>query len=538
MELASVPNRTITTEQAALAVEQLLQYALRKELLEGLDVIVARNALLAELSLTAPCSSPEARTSHLLCEQTSGSPELENEDKDTPFAILDLLLDYAFQEGILPHNTVTYRDLLDTKLMGLLIPRPSDAIRKFRAKEQETGIQTATDYWYKLAIDACYIRMDRIKKNKIWFSPTPYGKLEITINLSKPEKDPREIALMKNVVQTSYPKCLLCLDNVGYAGRLDHPARQNLRVVPLELSGSDWYLQYSPYVYYNEHSIVFSGKHEDMRITPGTFERLLDFLDAFPHYFVGSNADLPIVGGSILTHDHYQGGRHRFPLQESPIITEFTHPEFSEVHGGIVKWPLSVVRLASHNREQLYAAATAMLSSWRNYSDPSVGIHAFSGETPHNTITPIARRNDQGEYEFDLVLRNNRTDEQHPEGIYHPHRHLHHIKKENIGLIEVMGLAVLPSRLDTELQTIAAALSGEQQASDVQEALPHHTEWITELVENNGTHLPSEQAVQVVQQEVGNKFLEVLQYCGVYKQDTEGQQAFARYMSDCGYKLN
>jgi UDPglucose--hexose-1-phosphate uridylyltransferase len=520
MESTIASTKTITAEQAALAVEQLIQYALHTELLEELDVIAARNALLAELNLAAPYASPLSDA---------------DEPQSNPFSILELLLDYAYQEGILPHNTVTYRDLLDTKLMGLLIPRPSEAIRKFRSKEQESGIQAATDYWYKLAIDSCYIRMDRIAKNKIWYTSTPFGELEITINLSKPEKDPKEIALMKNVVQTSYPKCQLCPENVGYAGRLDHPARQNLRVVPLQLDGANWYLQYSPYVYYNEHSIVFSGKHEPMRITPGTFDRLLEFLDSFPHYFVGSNADLPIVGGSILTHDHYQGGRHRFPLQESPIIAQFNHSEFTEVHGGIVKWPLSVVRLASHNREQLSAAATSMLNAWRAYSDPSVGVHAFSGETPHNTITPIARRNEQGEYELDLVLRNNRTDEEHPEGIFHPHRHLHHIKKENIGLIEVMGLAVLPARLDTELLEIAATLTGEQQVSDVQQTLPHHADWIAELVASSGTNLTTEQADEILKREVGGKFLQVLQYCGVFKQTEEGLAAFVRFLHSEGY---
>jgi len=522
MKSSLASTTTIPAEHAALAVEQLIQYALHTELLEAIDIVAARNALLAELKLSAPYEGAVA--------------EMDQQPND-PLCILELLLDYASQEGIIPYNTVTYRDLFDTKLMGLLIPRPSEAIRKFRAKEQEAGIQAATDYWYKLAIDSCYIRMDRIAKNKVWFTSTPYGKLEMTINLSKPEKDPKEIAMMKNVVQTSYPKCLLCLDNMGYAGRLDHPARQNLRVLPLELTGTDWYLQYSPYVYYNEHSIVFSGRHEAMRITPQTFNRLLEFLDVFPHYFVGSNADLPIVGGSILTHDHYQGGRHRFPIQDSPIILSFKHSEYPEVHGGIVQWPLSVVRLASTSKEQLYAAATAMLISWKIYSDPSVGIYAFSEETPHNTITPIARRNEAGEYELDLVLRNNRTDEVHPEGIFHPHRHLHHIKKENIGLIEVMGLAVLPARLDTELGLIEDVLTGIQQVGHLVEQLPLHAEWIVELVERYGSELSSIQAHELLQQEVGLKFLEVLTHCGVYKQEEQGLEAFTAFMNHCGYHL-
>ncbi|WP_442602170.1 UDP-glucose--hexose-1-phosphate uridylyltransferase [Paenibacillus sp. KN14-4R] len=522
-----IANQDIAPNAAARALEGLLQYALRAGMIEPLDICAARNALLVELRLAAPYD-----------------PALDAQDQDhssdvsttSPNALLAVLMDYAYQVGILPDHTTTYRDLLDAKLMGLLMPRPSEAAAKFQEIRRTQGIEAATEYWYRLSIDSCYIRMDRIEKNRIWPAYTEYGELEITINLSKPEKDPKEIALLANVGQNSYPSCLLCVDNVGYAGRLDHPARQNLRILPLSLSGEEWFFQYSPYMYYNEHSIVLSGQHVPMRITPQTFRRLLDFTDEIPHYFIGSNADLPIVGGSILSHDHYQCGRHLFPLQQSPIEQFYAHSSFPGVHGGIVRWPMSVVRLASSDKEQLLQAVEHVLSEWRAYSDEAAGVLAYSGDVPHNTITPISRKNEDGEYEMDLVLRNNRTSEEYPEGIYHPHRNLHHIKKENIGLIEVMGLAVLPPRLNTELAAIAKLLTEPAVAAgDLPSSIIPHAAWIDELHELHGRVVSLEQADQILKQSVGEKFLQVLHDAGVYKRDEAGQQAFDRFLQSSGY---
>ncbi|MBW7460126.1 UDP-glucose--hexose-1-phosphate uridylyltransferase, partial [Paenibacillus sepulcri] len=335
---------------------------------------------------------------------------------------------------------------------------------RFGRQAASEGIFKATDTFYQLNIDSNYIRMDRIRKNQYWKQTTEYGELEITVNLSKPEKDPKEIAMLKTIAPSKYPKCLLCAENIGYAGRADHPARQNLRVIPLELTGEEWYFQYSPYVYYNEHSIVFNSKHVPMRITRETFARLLDFVDSFPHYFIGSNADLPIVGGSILNHDHFQAGRHVFPMETAKVETEFADPSAEELSFGIVNWPMSVLRIHGGSKKDVLQAAGRVLDAWKMYSDPDADVLAFSdinGERiPHNTITPIARLRDNGQYELDLVLRNNRTSEAYPDGIFHPHQELHHIKKENIGLIEVMGLAILPGRLKSELEEITGLLTG------------------------------------------------------------------------------
>ncbi len=516
----TAPSRGV---DAAREVERLLQYALHKRLIEPLDVAYSRNALLELLRLPEPYGG--------------AAPE---EALDSPTEPLERLLDYAAEAGILEENTLTHRDLFDTRLMGCLMPRPSEVVREFRGIAAAEGVQAATDRFYGLSIDAAYIRMDRIARNLYWRTPTDFGELEITVNLSKPEKDPREIALLKNAPSVAYPKCLLCADNVGYAGRLNHPARQNLRVIPLQLDGEDWFFQYSPYVYYNEHSIIFHSGHVPMQISDRTFDRLLDFLDRFPHYFIGSNADLPIVGGSILNHDHFQGGRHAFPEEKAPVARTFSHPELPDVRAGIVKWPMSVVRLVSHNRAQLHKAAAAMLAAWRAYSDESVGVRAFTGDTPHNTITPIARLTPNGEYELDLVLRNNRTSDEHPEGIFHPHRELHHVKKENIGLIEVMGLAVLPGRLKEELEAIAALLTGRSGDSgwrqDSSHPLHKHAAWIERLLAAHGTSVAEAAAEKLLRDEVGGIFLRVLTDAGVYKQDAEGQAAFAAFLASMGYR--
>ncbi|WP_281883721.1 UDP-glucose--hexose-1-phosphate uridylyltransferase [Paenibacillus sp. YYML68] len=517
----------IHSEQAAHAIEQLLQFGIQQKLLEPLDAVAARNGLLELLQLEEP--------------YTGGVAPLATERVSD---LLTPLLDYAVQAGVLEDNNTTLRDLLDARMMGLLMPRPSELVHRFWATSRREGIERATDDFYKLSIDSNYIRMDRIARNMYWLAPTAFGSLEITVNLSKPEKDPKEIAMLKHAKQSHYPKCLLCVDNVGYAGRLNHPARQNLRVIPLELGGEAWYFQYSPYVYYNEHSIIFDGEHRPMKLSRQTFERLIDFVEQFPHYFIGSNADLPIVGGSILSHDHFQAGRHRFPMELSEIEARFVSAQYPSVKLGIVKWPMSVLRLSSHNRGQLLEAAAAILDGWRTYSDPDSGIEAFTGEgeqaVPHNTVTPIARNNSAGEYELDLVLRNNRTSDEHPDGIFHPHQDLHHIKKENIGLIEVMGLAVLPGRLKEELELAAQLLTGKSPldssiTDDASHPLHKHAPWLSELVAEHGTGLAEAQAKTVLQEAVGRKFERVLRDAGVYKCDEQGRDAFVRFVNAFGF---
>jgi len=434
--------------------------------------------------------------------------------------------------------------LLDARIMGLLMPRPSEAAAAFERTKSAEGIEAATDAFYNMSIDSNYIRMDRIRKNQLWLHETDYGKLEITINLSKPEKDPKEIALLRTLPQARYPKCLLCADNVGYAGRADHPARQNLRVLPLALQNEQWFFQYSPYVYYNEHSIVFKGKHEPMAISHTSFARLLDFVDQMPHYFIGSNADLPIVGGSILSHDHFQAGHHTFPMETAPVEALFTDPALPGVSFGIVKWPMSVVRVTGRSKDDVHRAACRLLDEWRGYSDPSAEVLAFTEKedgirTPHNTITPIARLREGHQYELDLVLRNNRTSDEHPDGIFHPHRELHHIKKENIGLIEVMGLAVLPGRLKEELEQLASyleAASDKAAAELLEQAHPlhKHADWLQWLVSKYGSGHTAAEAKTILDAETGNKFLDVLKDAGVYKRTEAGLAAFERFLLSAG----
>ncbi|MEW9699298.1 UDP-glucose--hexose-1-phosphate uridylyltransferase [Paenibacillus sp. SI8] len=521
-------ERTLTAPQhAALTIERLLQFAKQNGLIEHLDVYTSRNSLLDLFGIAEPYPG-----------------EVPAEKLDSPADLLEQLLDNAYEAGLLQDNTTTYRDLLDAKIMGLLMPRPSEVVRHFWNMAKTVNVEAATDYFYKQSIDSNYIRMDRIRKNAYWLAETGYGDLEITINLSKPEKDPKEIALLKTLPQSSYPKCLLCADNLGYAGRVDHPARQNLRLIPLELDNERWYFQYSPYVYYNEHSIIFHEQHIPMKITANTFYRLLDFIDQFPHYFIGSNADLPIVGGSILNHDHFQGGRHKFPMEKAPSETAFSHPEFAGVKAAIVKWPMSVLRLSGHNKQTLFKLASKLLDDWRAYSDAEADVLAYSEKDgqriPHNTITPIARNNARGEYELDLVLRNNRTSAEHPDGIFHPHQHLHHIKKENIGLIEVMGLAVLPGRLQAELADIAVLLTGEAARSetireDANHPLHKHAAWIEALLAKFGTALTPAEADAALQAEVGGTFLDVLLDAGVFKRSEAGQAAFQRFLAASGF---
>jgi UDPglucose--hexose-1-phosphate uridylyltransferase len=513
-----------SADEALILIERLVQFAAQRELIGPLDSYLSRNALLDLFGFT---------------EAYSG--EVPHEHLESPVPLLEPLLDYGASIDLISDNIGTFRDLLDARIMGLLMPRPSETAAKFGRISAAGGVAEATDDFYRMNIDSNYIRMDRISKNQYWEQPTEYGKLEITINLSKPEKDPKEIALLKTMAPGHYPKCLLCVDNIGYAGRADHPARQNLRVIPIELQNEQWYFQYSPYVYYNEHSIVFKGKHEPMRISNESFARLLDFVDVLPHYFIGSNADLPIVGGSILNHDHFQAGRHVFPMETAPVEAIFTDSTEPGLRYATVAWPMSVVRLNGISKSAVLKAAGRILEAWRAYSDPAADILAFSAQdgvqVPHNTITPIARLRDNGEYELDLVLRNNRTSAEHPDGIFHPHQHLHHIKKENIGLIEVMGLAVLPGRLKIELEEIAALLTGEavlDQAALNDGSLAKHADWIAGMISTHGTRLSARQAEEVLRDEVGRKFLDVLKDAGVYKRTAEGQEAFSRFLLSLG----
>jgi UDPglucose--hexose-1-phosphate uridylyltransferase len=519
-------HQVLSLDGINVEIAKLVQFALNQHLLEEWDAVPATNALIDLLGVSEPFSGE--------------LPELEEK---SPANILRNILDYAAAVGILEENNTTQRDLLDAKIMGLLMPRQSELIRKFWHTAEKESIQKATDDYYQLSIDSNYIRMDRINNNLYWLAPTEYGALEMTVNLSKPEKDPKEIAKERNMPQSSYPKCLLCYENVGYAGRLNHPARQNHRVIPVQLDGAVWFLQYSPYVYYNEHSIIFCEQHIPMKISQNTFVRLLDFVKQFPHYFIGSNADLPIVGGSILNHDHFQGGRHRFPMEKASIEKSFSHSDFPEVKIGIVQWPMSVIRISSHDSQAIIQLASQILEVWRDYSDPSADILSESrldqAVVRHNTITPIARLNASSDFELDLVLRNNRTTEEHPFGLFHPHEQLHHIKKENIGLIEVMGLAVLPGRLQDEMQQITRILTGEISfdsyiIENTQHLLHKHVQWIKELIQKYGITQSHESVQSLLRDEIGHKFLLVLMDAGVYKRDLAGKSAFYTFLHHLG----
>ena len=486
-------------------IAELVQYALDKGLIQPDDQVWAANRLLDALGLDR-WEAPAV---------TAKRP-LEDILKD--------ILDWAVKSGRI-EDGVTSRDLFDTELMGRLTPRPSEVRRVFAQKYAQSP-ETATDWYYTFSQDTDYIRRYRIVKDMRWLAPTEYGELDITVNLSKPEKDPRAIAAAKNAPQNAYPACQLCMENEGYAGRLDHPARQNHRMIPLTMDGQDWFFQYSPYVYYNEHCILLNSRHIPMKIDRSTFRKQLDFLKKFPHYFIGSNADLPIVGGSILSHDHFQGGRYTFAMAKAPVETPVFFPGFEDVEAGLVKWPMSVIRLRCSNDERLIDLADKLLNAWRGYSDPAADILAETDGQPHNTITPIARMRD-GQFELDLVLRNNRTTEEYPLGIFHPHQELHHIKKENIGLIEVMGLAVLPARLKTELAALADALVS---GGDIRgnETLAKHAPWAEELLEKYT--FTAENALSILQEEVGKVFAQVLEHAGVYKRTDAGRAAFLRFV--------
>lgn len=486
-------------------LDALVRYAVERGLIHEDDICVARNRLLEILRLDE--AEPGEKVSAPLHE------------------LLAALTQDAAAHGLI-EDTVTDRDLFDTKLMGALTPLPHE-VRETFARLRRDDPQRATDWFYCFSQDTNYIRRDRIAKDVKWNYVSDYGELDITINLSKPEKDPRDIAAAKAAPQSGYPRCALCAENEGYPGRRNHPARQNHRILPITLDGSQWYLQYSPYVYYNEHCIALNAEHCPMHIDAVTFRRLLDFVTIFPHYFIGSNADLPIVGGSILSHDHFQGGRYTFAMEKAPVERELRFAAFPEVRGGIVRWPMSVIRLTSENRAQLLSLAERILTLWRGYSDPESGILAQTGGTAHNTITPIARRRGAA-YEMDLVLRCNITSPEFPLGVFHPHPELHHIKKENIGLIEVMGLAVLPARLKKELAGVREAiLSGADLRRDA--TLAKHAEWVEDLQKRH-TFTP-ENTEEILRQEVGAVFTRVLEDAGVFKRTEQGRRAFDRFLA-------
>ncbi len=451
--------------------------------------------------------------------------EIDTVTEETLPELLNALTDYAFENGMISDNGIVSRDLFDTRVMGLLMPPPSVVIDKFNALKEDDP-EKATDYFYKLSRDVNYIRRDRIKKDKKWVTKTPYGDLDITINLSKPEKDPKAIAQALTMKQAGYPKCQLCIENEGYAGRINHPARENHRIIPIKINGRDWGFQYSPYVYYNEHCIVLNSQHVPMAINHDTFCKLFSFVEQFPHYFVGSNADLPIVGGSILSHDHFQGGHYEFAMAKAIVEKEYVIKGFEDVKAGRVKWPMSVVRLSGKDTKRIIELADVILNAWRGYSDESAFIYADTDNTPHNTITPIARKRGEN-FELDLVLRNNITTEEHPLGVYHPHAKLHHIKKENIGLIEVMGLAVLPARLATEMEDLKKAYFEKIDISK-DEILSKHAEWFNEFKPE--IDAAPERFDEIVKREIGKVFSEVLTDAGVYKRTEEGMKAFDRFI--------
>lgn len=488
-------------------IDNLIAYGLEKGLIESEDVIYTRNLLLNALGL-------------------SDYKKESSDKKESLEETLKALLDYACENNIIEDNTVS-RDLFDTKLMGLLTPRPSDVIEKFWNIYKDSH-EKATDFFYEFSKNTDYIRSYRIARDIKWKSASKYGDIDITINLSKPEKDPKAIAAAKNAVQSGYPKCLLCEDNVGYAGRMNHPARENHRVIPLTINNSRWCFQYSPYVYYNEHCIVFNSEHTPMVIDKSAFGKLFDFVEKFPHYFLGSNADLPIVGGSILSHEHFQGGRYEFPVERAETEENYVIKGFEDVKAGRVKWPMSVIRLASESRERIIDLADYILNKWRGYTDENAFVFSETNGEKHNTITPIARfKNNM--YELDLVLRNNITTEEHPLGVYHPHADLHHIKKENIGLIEVMGLAVLPARLNKELLTLENVMINDGiEAVKNNELISKHYVWAKEFSQRR--EITKENIHETVKDEVGKVFVRVLEDAGVYKYTDEGIKAFSRFI--------
>ena len=489
------------------SIKQLINYAEEKGLIKEADKTYTTNLIIDALGLDS------------FEEPTEALPSLGLEE------ILKNITDFAVENGKC-EDSITYRDLFDTKIMGLLMPRPSEVREKFNSLYEKSPEQ-ATDYYYNLSCDSNYIRTDRIKKDKKWIYSSEYGDMDITINLSKPEKDPKDIIALKNAPQVGYPKCLLCCENEGYAGRVNSPARQNHRIIPISLDNSDWFWQYSPYVYYNEHCIVFHSEHIPMSVNSRTFKFILDFVAQFPHYFMGSNAGLPVVGGSILSHNHFQGGRYEFAMTKAPIEKELTFKGFEDVEAGTVKWPMATIRLRHESKERLVELADVILTSWQNYTDEDVFIFAETDGEKHNAITPIARMKN-GKFELDLVFRNNITTKEHPFGVFHPHEELHNIKKENIGLIEVMGLAVLPARLDKELSLLKEAILEKRDISN-DEVLSKHNAWLSSFIDNYT--FTEENTASILQQEVGKVFAKVLEHAGVFKRDEKGTKAFEKFIN-------
>ncbi len=501
------------------AVAKLVQYALAAELISEEDAIYSANHLLEILQIDALDESAEESI-------LSFDPEGADLTGELP-RILGELCDYGVENGLIPEDSVTYRDLFDTKLMGALTARPSEITAKFRKILSKEGATAATDWYYKFSQDTNYIRRDRIAKDMRWLAPTEYGDLDITINLSKPEKDPKAIAAARLAKQTAYPKCQLCYENVGYAGRVNHPARENHRVIPITIDQQPWCLQYSPYVYYNEHCIVFNSRHVPMIIDRSAFRKLFDFVAQFPHYFVGSNADLPIVGGSILAHEHFQGGNYEFAMAKAPVERKLTFDGYEDVQAGIVKWPMSVIRLSCTDASRIVDLADRILRAWRGYTDEDAFIFAKTDGEDHSTITPIARKRGEN-FELDLVLRNNITTKEHPMGVYHPHAALHHIKKENIGLIEVMGCAILPARLKSEMAELKkAVLEGRDYRQD--EQLEKHADWMDDI-RSRYDDLNEDNLDEILKKEIGIVFAKVLEDAGVYKRNEEGTAAFLRFV--------
>ena len=503
-------KKWFTRKERCIMIEQeitkLVKYGVEKGLLKQEDYIYTINRLL-ELFYLEEYQKQEN------CDNTS----LEE--------ILNNMLDYAVKKNII-EDSIVYRDLFDTKIMGLLTPCPSQVIERFWTLYKQSP-QKATKWYYEFSQDTNYIRRYRISKDKKWVTKTEYGNLDITINLSKPEKDPKAIAAAKNAKKSSYPKCQLCKENEGYAGGINHPARQNHRMIPITMAGEKWYFQYSPYVYYNEHCIALNQKHIPMTINRNTFEKLFDFIKLFPHYFIGSNADLPIVGGSILSHDHFQGGNYPFAMASAPIEKKYIIKDFEDVEAGRVKWPMSVIRIRHKNPERLVVLGDKILQKWRNYTDEQAFIFSQTKGEPHSTITPIARKK-KDMFELDLVLRNNITTKEHPLGVYHPHQHLHHIKKENIGLIEVMGLAVLPARLKEELEAVKYALITAKNLRE-DEKTAKHADWAEAFSKKYDT-ITEDTVSEIVEKEVGMVFQEVLSHAGVFKRTQKGLQYFDRFV--------
>ena len=506
---------------AAYEIERLLQFGQKHKLIKGLDVLVARNQLLDLFHLDAPYEG-----------------EVPQEEFEYPTKLLENLLDLAAEQGLFDNEVNNYRVNFEARIMGCMMPGAQQVAKRFKKLYEKKGPKAATNYFYKLCIDSNYIRTAQIAKNIQWNTATPYGELEITINLTKPEKDPKVIAMERLQPAASYPKCMLCKENIGYAGRINFPARQTHRIVPLNLAGEPFYLQYSPYAYFHEHCIILHDSHRPMEMDRNTLAQIFDFVSQFPHYTCGSNADLPIVGGSILSHSHFQGGRYVFPMQKADIAVALRDPRYPNVRAGILNWPVSAIRLVGRSSQQVQNVANNILTAWREYSDESVGILAYSGDTPHNTVTPILHYDEKDGYILDLALRNNRTSEEYPDGIFHPHKEYHNIKKENIGLIEVMGLAILPARLKDQSAAIADILTGAapNTSREAGSPLAVHADWIDGLIKKYGTGMERADAEAALRDEIGMVFSHVLENAGVFKQDEAGQAAFLRFAASVGFK--